>query len=91
MLRNLLDQYIIIYLNDILVYSKILKEHRQYVIKVLTYFVIVDLKLEPKKYEFYRKIVDFLGYVIIIEGIKADLKKIRVLLEWPVPINVKEL
>ena len=86
-----MDQYIIIYLNDILVYSKILKEHRQYIIKVLTYFIIVDLKLEPEKYEFYRKIIDFLGYVIITEGIKADPEKIKVLLEWPIPTNVKEL
>ena len=50
----------------------------------------MDLKLEPKKYEFYRKIVNFLGYVITIENIKADLKKIRALLEWPIFTNVKE-
>ena len=87
----MLDQYIIVYLDDILVYSKILEEYRQYVTKVLTYLTAVDLKLEPKKYEFHRKIVDFLGYVITIEGIKADPEKIRALLEWPAPTNVKEL
>ena len=53
MLRNLLDQYIIVYLDNILVYSKILEEHRQYVTKVLICLVTVDLKLEPKKYEFH--------------------------------------
>ena len=90
-LRNLLDQYIIVYLDNILVYSKTLEEHRRYVTKVLICFVKMDLKLEPEKCEFHQKIVDFLGYIVTTEGIKADPEKIKALLKWPQPTNVKEL
>ena len=51
--------------------------------KVLICLIEVDLKLEPEKCEFHQKIVDFLGYIIIIKGIKADLEKIKALLKWP--------
>lgn len=90
-LRNLLDQYIIVYLDDILVYLKTLDNYRQYVTKVLICLIAVDLKLELKKYEFYQKVVDFLRYVVTIEGIRADLEKVKALLEQPRPTNVKEL
>ena len=52
-LRNLLDQYVIVYLDNILVYSKTLEEYRRYITKVLICFVEVDLKLEPEKCEFH--------------------------------------
>ena len=90
-LRNLLDQCVIAYLDDILVYSKTLDDHRQHVTKVLTCLAAVDLKLEPEKCEFHQKVVDFLGYVVTTEGIKADPEKVKALLEWPRPTNVKEL
>ncbi len=52
-LRQYLDQFIIIYLNDIIIYSKILKEHVNYIFKVLKYLNIKNLHFKSKKCEFH--------------------------------------
>ena len=49
------------------------------------------LKLNPKKYKFNKLEVEFLGYVIGIEGIKIDPEKIKVIQQWPTPMSVKEV
>ncbi len=52
-LRQYLNQFIIIYLNNIIIYLKILKEHISYIFKVLEYLNIKNLYLKLKKCEFY--------------------------------------
>ncbi len=52
-LRQYLNQFVITYLNDIIIYSKILKEHISYVFKVLECLNIRNLHLKLKKCEFY--------------------------------------
>ena len=68
--------FVIAYLDDILVYSKTLEEHRLYVSKVLEYLGVRDLRLKPEKCEFYIEEVDFLGFVIGRNGIRIDLTKL---------------
>lgn len=90
-LRNMLDQSVIAYLDDILIYSKTLSQHKIDITKVLTCLDKVNLQLEPKKCEFHRKEVQFLGYVVTTEEIRQDPDKIKAILEWPEPTSVKEL
>ncbi len=52
-LRQYLNQFVITYLNDIIIYSKILKEHVNYVFKVLECLNIKNLRFKSKKCEFY--------------------------------------
>ncbi len=52
-LRQYLNQFVIAYLNDIIIYSKILKEHVNYVFKVLKCLNIKNLHFKSKKCEFY--------------------------------------
>ncbi len=52
-LRQYLNQFIITYLNDIIIYSKILKEHVSYIFKVLECLNIKNLHLKLKKCEFH--------------------------------------
>jgi hypothetical protein len=52
-LRQYLNQFVIIYLNDIIIYSYILKEHVNYVFKILKYLNKKNLHLKLKKCEFY--------------------------------------
>ena len=61
---NSLDVFIIAYPDDILVYSRILKEYQLYISKVLEYLGVRDLRLKPKKYKFYTKKVNYLGFII---------------------------
>ena len=51
----------------------------------------VYLFLKPKKCKFLVKRVIYLGYVLIPEGIKMNLDKVKIILEWPTPKGVKEL
>ena len=90
-LRNLLDKCVIAYLNDILIFSKIIEEHKKYIKQILTCLDQVNLMLEPEKCDFHKESVDFLGYIINRKRISIDLSKTKSINEWPTPTNVKEL
>ena len=68
--------FVVTYLDDILVYSKILEEYRLYISKVLEYLGVRDLRLKSEKCEFYIEEVNFLGFVIERNGIRIDLTKL---------------
>jgi hypothetical protein len=72
----------IIYLNDILIFTKGIKE--EYIDKirlVLKKIRKYNLLLKPKKYEFFKKKVNFLRYIISIEGIRINPDKIKAILK----------
>ena len=75
-LREYLDVFVVAYLDDILVYSRILEEYQLYVSKVLEYLGVRDLRLKPEKYKFYKEEVDFLGFIIGRNGIRIDPAKL---------------
>ena len=77
MLRAHVNLTVVIYLNDILIYSELAKKHMIYIQKVLICLKKARLLFKPKKYEFYKNEVIFLGFVVGKEGIKIDLEKIR--------------
>ncbi len=80
-LRQYLDRFVIAYLNDIMIYSKILKEHVSYIFKVLECLNIRNLHLKPKKCEFHREKVDFLGFVVKRHEVRINLEKLRAIKE----------
>ena len=80
-LRQHLNRFVIAYLDDIIIYSKILKEHISHVFKVLKCLNKRNLYLKPKKCEFHRKEVDFLGFVVGRHGVRMDPKKLRAIKE----------
>jgi hypothetical protein len=88
-LSDYLDIFCIAYLDDILIYSDNLKQHRDYVRLILEQIQQVGLKLKPTKYEFHTHKTEYLGYIIAPEGISMDLEKVRAIKEWKEPINVK--
>ena len=75
-LREYLDVFVVAYLDDILVYSKILEEYRLYISKVLECLEVRDLRLKLEKYKFYIEEVDFLGFIIGRNGIRIDPTKL---------------
>ena len=76
-LRRYLDQFVIVYLNDILIYSKIKKEYVQYVRKVLQALKEIDLRIKSDKSEFYVQSVQFLEFIVTSQKVKMNLKKIE--------------
>ena len=65
------------YLVNILVYSKgTLKEYIKYIKKILRKLKEYKLYLQLGKYQFFKKEIEFLGYIILTKGIKINLKKV---------------
>jgi hypothetical protein len=63
-LRPYLDVFITAYLDDILIYSDNLKDHRDHVLKVLEALSEAGLHLKPEKCEFHHQEVKYLGFII---------------------------
>jgi hypothetical protein len=90
-LRKYLDVFVVVYLDDILVYSKTYEEHIQHVHLILTALRDANLRIKVEKTEFHKKEVKFLGYIVSREGLKMDSKKIEAITSWPKPTTVKEV
>jgi transposase InsO family protein len=88
-LREHLDITVVAYLDDILVYSQTLEEHKVHVRQVLECLAKADLRLKPEKCEWHKDEVEFLGYVVGRYGVKMSEKKIQVVKDWPTPTSVK--
>lgn len=89
--HDMLDKFVIIYLDDILIYSNNEEEHIEHVKQVLQRLREVGLYAKAEKCEFHTTSVEFLGFVVTPDGIKMDDKKIQSILSWPTPKNVHEV
>ncbi len=72
------------YLNDILIYNKILKEHKTHVKEVLNKFREVDLQININKYEFKIQKISFLELLIFINDLRMNFWKVDVIWSWKV-------
>ena len=90
-LSDYLDNFVISYIDDILIYSNSLEEHHEHVSKVLEKLLENNLYVKLEKCEFDKSETTFLGYVISKDGLKMDKEKVKAILDWPVPTNVKEV
>ncbi len=89
--REFLHQFVMVYIDDILIYSRNLAEHRHHVTQVLQWLRVHHLYLKLEKCEFHCSTVQFLGYNISPKGIQMDQGKVNAIQEWPLPQSVKEL
>src|SRR5690606_35217683 len=90
-LRDLLDQGVIAYLDDILIYTETEEEHTRLVREVLERLYKAGLAINPKKSVFHTKEVEFLGYIIGPDGVKMSPKKVETVLQWQPPWSVKDV
>lgn len=85
------DMFVIVYLDDILIFSSTLEEHKKHVHKVLQTLQDNNLLVEPTKCEFHKSEVTFLGYVLSHNQIRMDPKKVASIQDWPKPNTIKEV
>ena len=81
----------LIFLDDILVYSKTFEEHIERLHAVFSKLAEHKLKLKPSKCELFKSSVTYLGHIISSQGICTDPDKTNTVSNWPAPTNVKEL
>ena len=84
-LRPFLDLFCSAYLDDIIIYSKTLKEHKKHVRQVLTALSNAGLHLKPEKCEFHKTAIEYLGVVVSSDGIQMDDNKVKTIREWQPP------
>ena len=78
-LGEYLDEFIIVYLNNIIIYSNSKKEHFQYIKQVLQRLADKKMLIAIKKCEFHTTKTEFCGFIIKLGKLSMDLKKIKVI------------
>ena len=90
-LKPFLGKSVIVYLDDILVYSKTYSEHVMHVRRVLETLREKRLQVNLEKSLYCQEELVYLGHIISEKGMRMDPKKIRVIVEWPRPRTVMEI
>ena len=86
-----LDKFVVVFIDDILVYSCNEEEHSEHLRIVLSRLREHQLYAKFSKCEFWLKKVPFLGHVLSEEGISVDPAKVQEVLDWKVPTSVHEV
>ncbi|KAG1239029.1 hypothetical protein G6F35_000323 [Rhizopus arrhizus] len=82
---------IMVYLDDIIVYSSSKEQHQQDLRNVLQRLNDYNLKISIKKCQFFQKEIKFLGFLVSGHGIRSDPSKVEVIKTWPTPSSVKQV
>ena len=85
------ERWIIIYMDDIFIFTKTIKENVECIKRVLQRLADNDLYLKPEKCIFWMKEVEYLGMIISENQLQMDPVKLWGIAEWPAPTNVKNV
>jgi hypothetical protein len=89
--RELVDRCVVVFIDDILIYSKSREEHEEHLATVLSILRKQKLFAKFKKCAFWLESVAFLGHVITKEGISVDPSKVEAVVNWARPMNVHDI
>ncbi|GBG70931.1 hypothetical protein CBR_g8232 [Chara braunii] len=89
--RAMLDRFVLVYLDDILVYSRSLEDHLEHLRRVLERLPRAKYKVSRYKCEFVRQELEYLGHFVTPEGISPLSDKIQAIQEWSEPRNITDV
>jgi hypothetical protein len=90
-LSKFLDKFVLVFIDDILIYSKNREEHEEYLRLVLQVLREHHLYAKFSKCDFFQKKIHYLGHVISEEVVAVDLDKIKSIMEWPTLKDVLDI
>jgi len=88
---DVLDIFVVIYLDDILIYSDNMDDHKKHVKEVLKRLQENRLYASPTKCVFHQNRIEFLGFVLGVDGLRMDESKTQTIQNWPTPHRVKDV
>ena len=88
---DVLDIFVVIYLDDILIYSDNIDDHKKHIKKVLKRLRENQLYTSPTKCVFHQDRIEFLGFVLGVDGLRMDESKTQTIQNWPTPHWVKDV
>src|SRR5215217_9516333 len=92
LLHDLLNEGVVVYLNDVLIYIKNDSDkHQQLVFEVLRRFEEAELYVDLDKTQFHTQKVKFLEHIVEVNGIRMNPDKISAVQDWPISKNVKNV
>ena len=90
-LRDGLDKFVLVFLDDILIFSRTKEEHEQHIKQILDRLRAEKFFGRLKKCDFFKTEVEYLGFDVGAYGIKPSLSKVQAVADWPVPTSVKDV
>lgn len=90
-LRPFMGKFLVVYFDDILIYSTLQEQHLSHLKQVCTVLRAEKLFANLKKCSFMSSEVIFLGFVVSSEGMKVDPEKVKAIVSWPAPTNIHEV
>ena len=84
-------EQLLVFLDDIIIFANSVESHLQRLNAVLERLCQANLKISPKKCQFFRQEVSFLGFTISKEGVTTNPDKTAAIMEWPMPASTKEV
>lgn len=85
--RPFLRKFVLVFFDDILIYSQDLQSHLTYLTVVFNLLRDHSLYANYKKCSFAQDKVEYLGRWVSTEGVEADLEKVKAMFQWPIPTN----
>ena len=86
-----LDDFVLVYLDDILIFSRTLQEHILHIHRALEKLRKAPLYARLQKYSFFQEHVEYLGFDVSPQGVQPSPEKVLTVVEWPRPQNVKDV
>jgi len=86
-----IDMCCIVYLDEVLIYSNRLQQHRKEVSNIFEVIRKLGMKVKPSKCEFHQNETEYLGFIIGQEGVKTDPVKTQSIWDWTTPKKIKEI
>ena len=90
-LQDFINKGVIIYIDDILIYTKTEEEYTKLVTKVLKILMNASLCISLEKSIFHIQKIEFLGYIIGVDGVMMLEEVVKQINDWEIPQNVKKV